>query len=305
MRRAILTGATGAVGTALVKKLVSNGTEVLVFVRPDSVRKSNILNNSLVSVLECGMSDYASVENNTGKAYDAFYHLAWSGTVGSGRNDMKQQASNIKYALDAVDIAHKFGCKVFIGAGSQAEYGRHDGKLKPNTPCFPENGYGMAKLCAGQMTRERAHQLGMKHIWARILSVYGPNDSPLSAMNVIVDKLLAGEKPSLTAGEQVWDYLYADDAAEALSRMAESGKDGMIYPLGSGNAYPLRQYFEMMRDAVDKDLPLGLGELPYAENQIMYLQADLTALTNDTGFEPKVSFEEGIARVVQKRRESK
>lgn len=89
---------------------------------------------------------------------------------------MYLQNYNVIYALDAVELAHCCGCRTFVGAGSQAEYGRFEGKLRPDTPAFPENGYGMAKLCAGEMTRIQAHKYGIKHIWARILSVYGPYD---------------------------------------------------------------------------------------------------------------------------------
>ena len=55
--------------------------------------------------------------------------------------------------MDAVNLAHRLGCEFFIGAGSQAEYGRVEGKLNAQVPTNPENGYGMAKLCAGQMSR--------------------------------------------------------------------------------------------------------------------------------------------------------
>ena len=77
-----------------------------------------------------------------------------------------------------------------------------------------------------------------------------------------------------------------------------SGRDGAIYPVGSGRVRPLRAYFEAVRDAVDPSLPLGIGELPYPPNQVMHLQADLTPLREDTGFEPRVSFEEGIRETV-------
>ena len=159
----------------------------------------------------------------------------------------------------------------------------------------------MAKLCAGEMTRLICHKLGIRHVWARILSVYGPNDSPLSVTSIIIEKLLHGETPSLTAGEQKWDYLYADDAAEGLYCMAKMGKDGAIYPLGSGQVKTLREYFEIIRDTVNPNLPLGFGDIPYGENQVMYLQADLSQLIYDTGYKPKVPFEEGIKRTVNKR----
>ena len=162
MKRVIIAGATGAIGTALIQNLIEHEIEVLVLVRPESNRKNNIPANPLISVLECGMKDYATIPNTTGKEYDVFYHFAWAGAAGAGRHDMYLQNENVKYALDAVNLAKRFGCKRFIGAGSQAEYGRFEGLLRPDTPTFPEMGYGYAKLCAGQMTREYAHQLGME-----------------------------------------------------------------------------------------------------------------------------------------------
>ena len=84
---------------------------------------------------------------------DTFYHFGWDGTFGNSRNNMYGQNQNVRYALDAVEAAQALGCSTFVGAGSQAEYGRFEGKLNAGVPAFPENGYGIAKLCAGQMTR--------------------------------------------------------------------------------------------------------------------------------------------------------
>ena len=111
----------------------------------------------------------------------------------------------------------------------------------------------------------------------------------------VIRKLLAGEKPSLTAGEQIWDYLYAGDAAEALYRMALYGEHGRIYPVGSGIGQPLHKYIEELRDMIDPSLPLGFGEIPYASGQVMHLEANIAVLKEETGFEPKVTFEEGHA----------
>lgn len=164
MKRAIVTGATGAIGTALVQDLISNGIEVLVFCREGSKRNTQIPEHELVTKKFCALSELANLQNDTGKDYDVFYHFAWCGTTGVARNDMYLQNENVRFALDAVSAAKRFGCHAFVGAGSQAEYGRVEGVLKPDTPVFPEMGYGIAKLCAGQMTREYAHQLGLKHI---------------------------------------------------------------------------------------------------------------------------------------------
>ncbi len=220
------------------------------------------------------------------------------GTVGLGRNDMDTQILNIQYTIDAVRIASELQASVFIGAGSQAEYGRYDGPLHSSTPCVPENGYGMAKLCAGQMSREECRKLGIVHIWPRILSVYGPHDGASSMIISTIQKLLNSEKPSFTAGEQIWDYLYAEDAAAALYKMALYGKDGETYPLGSGQKRLLRDYIIILRDIIDPDLPLGIGDLPYSEKQIMHLEADISRLKADTGFAPETDFQTGIRKTI-------
>lgn len=298
MKRAIITGATGALGTALVRELIENDIEVLVFCREGSKRNNNIPESSLVHKLYCDLEGLSTIQNDTGKEYDVFYHFAWDGTINPYRNDMFLQNKNVKYALDAVDCAKRFGCKKFVGAGSQAEYGRFEGVLKPDTPCFPENGYGIAKLCAGQMTREHAHQIGLEHVWVRILSLYGPNDGTQSLVMSTINKLMNGEVPQFTKGEQMWDYLYSGDAARAFRLVGERGMDGKIYPLGSGIAKPIKEYIETIKDVVSPGTELKYGDIPYSDKQVMYLQANISELQKDTGWIPKIGFEEGIKSVV-------
>lgn len=303
MKRAIVTGATGAVGTALIKELINNNIEVLVFCREGSARNANIPVNPLVQTLYCDLTELSQVENLTGKTYDVFYHFAWMGTTGDARNDMYLQNQNVRYALDAVGAAKRFGCKKFIGAGSQAEYGRVEGVLNPGTPAFPEMGYGIAKLCAGQMTRELAHQCGMEHNWVRILSVYGPNDGAQSMVMSTIHKLQNGEVPQFTKGEQMWDYLYSGDAARAFRLVGEKGINGKTYVLGNGKARPLADYIKIIRDEVNPKAKIDLGAIPYAPKQVMYLQADVEELRRDTGFKPEMRFDEGIKKILEGMRE--
>lgn len=300
MKKAIITGATGALGTALINELVQNGTEVLVFINPDSKRNGNIPSNPLVKLKNCSLSDLSDVENDTGTDYDVFYHLAWQGTFGESRNDLYVQNMNVKYSLDAVKAAKKFGCSTFIGAGSQAEYGRVEGVLKPNTPANPENGYGIAKLCTCHMTRECAHQLGLKQIWVRILSLYGKNDGENTMVMSTVNKLKNGITPQFTKGEQLWDYLNSVDAARAFRLLGDKGVDGKIYVLGSGIAKPLKEYITEIRDCVAPGAELDFGAIPYSDKQVMHLQADISELEKDTGWKPDIEFNQGIKLLDQK-----
>ncbi|MBQ8356363.1 MAG: NAD(P)-dependent oxidoreductase [Clostridia bacterium] len=299
LKRAVITGPTGAVGTALCRELAENGIEVIAVCRPGSARLGAVPSHDLIRTVQCDVSNLADLPRLIPEGADAFYHLAWAHTTGAGRNDMPAQINNIRYTIDAVGAAHALGCQVFVGAGSQAEYGRVEGLLRPDTPCFPENGYGIAKLCAGQMSRIECAKLGLDHIWTRILSVYGPGDGAASMISSVIRSLLARERPALTAGVQLWDYLYSRDAATAFRLLAEHGVSGRIYPLGGGHARPLREYIEILRDSIDPALPLGLGEIPYGPLQVMHLEADITALKEDTGFVPATDFTDGIRATVR------
>jgi len=300
MKKAIITGCTGCIGVALIKELLANGIEVTAVIRENSTRKDAIPGG--VNIVECSLDNIRNLHRFLPHDYDVFYHFAWDGTIGQSRNNFKLQCDNIKYAVDAVNAAKELGCKRFIGAGSQAEYGRVEGVLTPETPCNPENGYGIAKLAAGNMTRLECDRVGIEHIWTRILSVYGPNDGMgTMIMSGILD-MLCDIVPKFTKGEQMWDYLYCADAAKAMRLIAEKGKNGSVYCIGSGKAEKLSDYIEMMREAVKmsgkENAEVQLGAVAYADKQVMHLCADISALTRDTGFVPEISFEQGIKQTV-------
>lgn len=306
MKKTILTGATGAIGYALIRNLIEKNVAVTVIVRPGSERNEKIRKIYGVTLVECDLSDLHALSASDLADADVFYHMAWAGTFGSVRNDMAMQLKNIEYTLDAVELAKKCGCKRFVGVGSQAEYGRVDGVLTPHTPCKPENGYGIAKLAAGQMSRLLCSKLGMEHVWTRVLSVYGPGDAKHTLISALVDTLLAGESPHCTKGEQIWDYIYSGDAAEILYRLGKApSADGKVFCIGGGKPQKLREYMEQVREAVSayigKEAPEIIYDKPYPVGQVMHLEADLTELAAVIDYMPETDFQEGIKLFLQSR----
>lgn len=297
-KKVILTGASGAIGIAVIKKCYELGWDVCAVIRPGSQRNICQIKQYSADIIECDLADLETLqEYEVCRNADYFIHLGWCGTFGEQRNDKSMQQKNAEYALKACELASKLGCEVFLFAGSQAEFGRVEGKLNRNIETHPENEYGRAKLEAGHRTCELCKLNGLRHIYVRILSVYGPGDGAETMVSSTIRKLQEGITPEFTPGEQLWDYLYSEDAAEALLLLCQSGKTDKIYCLGSGVARPLREYIETIGKVVNPDAELGIGVLPYRENQVMYLCADITDLQEDTGFMPKVGFEEGIRRI--------
>ena len=300
IKRAIVTGATGAVGTALLSTLINENIEVLVLVRKGG-RVEKIPKHPLLKVFYCALDEMKDADISEEGKFDAFFHLAWAGTYGADRNNLSLQEKNIAFELDALELAKKAGCEVFVSAGSQAENGRlpEGEKLSENSPENPENGYGIAKLAAGKLGRLRAQQLGIRYNRIRILSAYGVGDGSHTMVMSTVIKFLKGEKAEFTKGEQQWDFIYNGDVAKAFLAVAKQGKDGVTYPLGSGRVRPLREFIEIIRDTTSPDAQCHFGAIDYFPNQVMYLCADISKLTEDTGFVPETSFEEGIKSTVK------
>lgn len=298
MKRAVVTGPTGVVGVNLVNELAAHDIPVTAVVRPGSARIGNIPAHPLVEIVKCPLNELSLLPSLVKGECGAFYHLAWDGTYGTARDDRALQESNVYNTILAVGAAMALGCDAFVFAGSQAEYGPVSGRFAPDTPCAPDTRYGQMKLLAGDKSSALCKELGLRHCHCRILSLYGPFDGAHTMVMQAVDTMLRGEVFPCTAGEQIWDYLYAKDAARAFRLVGERGRDGAVYCLGSGKTRRLRDYITAIRDAIDPALPVGFGARAYYAHQVMHLEADITALSADTGFAPAYSFEQGIAETV-------
>ncbi len=117
-------------------------------------------------------------------------------------------------------------------------------------------------------------------------------------INVSIGKMLKLESPEYTKAEQVWDYLYAEDMARALYLICEKGINNSIYCVGSGKEKVLIEYIEEIRNQINPNLKLKIGDKDYEKNQVMNLSVDISDLTRDTGFIPKIDFKEGIKRTI-------
>ncbi len=302
IRSIVVTGPTGIVGTALIRECILRQVKVLAICRTNSPRRNVIPAHPLVTVLECDAQDFEKIPDTVGQ-YDAFAHFAWLGTKDGKKNDVDTQLQNIRMSLDAVRLAARLGCKVFMGSGSQAEYGRITTTLTPDTAAAPVNGYGIAKLCAGSMTRLLCGQLGLTHIWLRILSTYGPGDWSHTIIPTAIRSFSEGTDVAFTKGEQIWDLIYCEDEAKILFRLLESGKDGSIYCIGTDHAVTLAESIRTVyrivtgHDASDEEI--GIGKRPYGEQEVMCLKTDPQNYTKDIGEVTFTPFEEGIRKTAE------
>jgi len=299
MKKVIVTGATGMVGASMIEQMAADRIQVTAIIRPNSKKRKNLIEHPNVKVVECDINQLGSLKETLKKDYDTFYHFAWDGTYGESRNDAVLQEQNVRNTLEAVELAYSSGCKVFVGAGSQAEFGFVEGELSDKVPKNPVTGYGIAKYSAGRLSAVMCERLGMRQSWGRIVSTYGPRDNSYTMVMSSIIGMLKGERMSFTKGEQVWDYVYGEDCYRAFYLIGKHGRHGKAYTIGSGKSRLLKEYIAAIRDVVNPELEIGLGERDYYPNQVMQLTADISELTADTGFLPEIDFEEGIRRTVR------
>ena len=291
--KAIITGATGMVGIALVKELLQSNHNVIAIVRPNSKNYYKLPNSKNLSVIECELADLKSIANISA---DVFFHIAWDGVYGVRRDDPIVQKNNIDYTFDAIDLAKKSNCRRFVFAGSQAELGKQLCDIGCNNIPNPTMNYGMAKLFCNKLGKNYAQSLGLHYNSGRILSTYGENDASTTLISTLISTLLEDKEILLSDCEHIWDYINVTDVAKAFIAIGTKGVDGKLYPIGKGECKKLKYYTETIYNIIKKGKIVYGSPLP--SNAVTYLNADITELSKDTGFFPQISFEEGIINLI-------
>lgn len=299
MSKAIVTGANGFVGTALCRELSNQGISVIAVVRNEEENISNIENLSGLRVVYSDLSEFKNLhEKISDKDVDVLYHLAWVGSAGPLRGNAEVQFNNIRYTCDTVEACSKMNCKRFVFASSIMEYEIEAVMATDATPGI-NTLYSSAKVSADYMARTIAGSLGVDYIRAVISNIYGPGELSPRLVNTSIRKLLNGEHCAFSAGEQTYDFIYIDDAAKTFVAIGEKGIANRTYYIGSQNPKPLKEFLCELRDQVDPNIEIGLGEIPFNGVSLTYNEFNVHAVKEDTGFVPTVSFAEGIKSTIK------
>jgi len=296
LKKAIVTGANGFVGSAVVEELSRRNIQTIAVVRNENSNIEKIRKLPYVTICYCNLSNIETLSSKIpDRDIEAFYHFAWEGSAGKLRADCDVQLDNVKASIDALKVCHELGCSRFVFASSIMEY--EVAKLM-NTELSPSINtlYCTAKITADYMCKAIASQLDVEYISGIISNIYGVGEISPRLINTSVRKLLLGERPIFSSGIQQYDFIYITDAAKAFLAIGEKGKKNKSYYIGSSRPHSLKEYLIEMRDVVSPGAEIGLGELTFNGVSLTYTEFDIHALENDTGFKPEVSFADGINR---------
>lgn len=288
-------GGAGFIGSALVKKLCKKNIDVWIIEKTGikETEQYQRICDLPVHLIECDLNNIENLENAiSDRDFDTFYQFAWGELDDSSLLQYEEQIHNAMIVLKSIVIAKKFGCNRFIGAGSitENELLYKEGRNYINDK---HRYYRSAQFVCDTMGRCLAEKFAIDFFWPRIINVYGPGELSDRLINTLIRKLLLGEAMSLSAGEQLYDFLYITDAANAFFLIGEKGIAGEEYIIGSGTPKRLKDYLNCVAKVVDKSQKIGLGKLEYNGLYMTENDFNIDALRK-IGFQPKVGFEEGI-----------
>lgn len=305
MRQAIVTGATGFIGSAFVKHLTDRGMQVLALGRRplgdvEPPKQKLLREASYVCIDMHEISSLPSLFSAVGWQADSdavFFNLAWGGVDTLSDLNVDAQMANVVWSMNALHMAYSIGCSRFIQVGTMEEAFTYK-YLMLDWHCHGEYNrhvvYSAAKIAAKYALTLTAGSLGIDFIYVLHSHVMGPHDDKDSFLQVLLTKLLTGQPLIFSSGEQLFDVISVTDCAEGYFLICTLGVPGKEYWVGSGNPRPLRNYIERMYGLFPSGQELQFGKMPYNDVTLTEEDFSITALQEDTGYRPRMTYEDTV-----------
>ena len=296
---ALVTGASGFIGRALVTHLRGNGKRVIASGRGRSVLPPAERQIKL-DVLNAG----AIAEALRGESVDVVFHCAAYGVSPHDRDPARMFETNVVATGTWVEAAASIGARAFVYAGSCSEYGpvAKPERIRENHPLDAGDLYGSAKVAGGRWGSALARSLGLPFQWVRLFGVFGPGEAPHRLLPYLHERLSRGERVDLTSGLQWRDLLYVEDAARGLLCAAEIALEGRLGPfnLCTGEPVTVRAVAqELARQLGAPDKLLDFGARAPRPDEQMWMVGDGSLLAHAGGFRHSIGLSDGIARTLR------
>lgn len=291
MNKIIITGVTGFIGLSLAKKFLQNDDNYVYGVGRNKEMLGQLLKHKNFMFIS---TDYSEYDNLAGKINisdaDVFYHLSWMG-YGKSTNDFNVQIKNIDATCKAISEAKKLGCKKFIFACSCSQYQKDPGTQQLNSV------YGVTKTSAALYAKVLANTLHIEYNGAIFSNIFGVGDRSSRSTNTLIKQMNSNIVPKLVKGDNLYDWVYIDDAVNGLIAIWQKGINGKEYYVGHRKLLQFKEIVKKVQEVVAPKMALEFGGYP-SNSYVDYSLINLDDLYTDTGFQCTSDFKDSIGKTL-------
>jgi nucleoside-diphosphate-sugar epimerase len=304
MKKYVVTGGAGFIGSTLVRALLNAGGEVHVIDNLASGHEKNLEEiRDRVALHKVDVRDGASIAPVIAGA-DTVFHLAAIPSVPKSIDEPRPSHDvNINGTFEVYDAAVQGKVRRLVYAASSSAYGDSETLPKVETmPARPKSPYAVQKYVGELYASVLTSCYGLETVSLRFFNVYGPRQDPSSAysgiLSLFMKHLIARTEPTIFGdGEQSRDFTYVEDVAALCLKAANApGAAGKMYNAGNGNRYTLNEIWKMLQKMEGVEIPAKYG--PPRAGDVRHSMADTTAATAELGHAPKFTVEAGLEKTL-------
>lgn len=295
MKRVVVTGGAGFIGSHLVERLVQDKISVTVIDNFSTGRKQNLArfdSLSNLTIIEADINNLAELKPWF-KDIDVVFHLAaLADIIPSVQRPLDYYRANVSGTVSILELSRLCHVKRFVYAASSSCYGIAKIYPTPETAEInPEYPYALTKFLGEECVLHWAKVYQLPAISLRLFNVYGPRARTTGIYGAVFGVFLAQKlvgRPFTVVGDgtQTRDFTYVTDVVNAFIHAAESNIKGEIFNVGSGNTYSINELIRLLDgDAV---------YIPKRPGEPNCTFADTAKISKTLGWKPKVSFDEGV-----------
>ncbi len=290
MRKVLLTGASGFIGRHCLEPLVRRGFEVHAV----SSKEQRNFSRKKVQWHHADLHNAEHVLRIMVEVKPEYLlHLAWDVTPGFYWSSLE----NLRWVRTSLGLLQAFidsGGSRVVMAGSCAEYDWEYGYCKETlTPLNPVTLYGVCKNALHNMAGTASIEAGLSSAWGRLFFLYGPGEHPDRLIPAVITSLLMGEEVLCTHGEQVRDYMYVKDAADAFCALLDSEVSGPVN-IASGRPVILKDLIGRAAQLAGRPELVRLDALSAAADDPPLLLAETRRLKDVVGWQEQWSLDAGL-----------
>ena len=306
----LVTGGAGFIGSHLAEELVRRGERVRVVDSLITGHRKNLAHLPGVEFLEGDLAGHRRRADVPSQGIDYVLHQAAIPSVPRSVEDpIASNRANVDATLNVLVAARDAGVKRVVYAGSSSAYGNTPTLPKrEDMPTNPLSPYALQKLVGEQYMQMFTALYGLETVTIRYFNVFGPRQDPSSpysgVISVFAKALLENRAPTIYGdGEQTRDFTYIANVVDGVLRAATApGASGQVINVATESRISLNDLFSTMRDLVGSRVNVSYG--PTRSGDVKDSQADITRARTLLGYEPIVSFEEGLRQTLEWFRET-